>query len=205
MAAQAATPPLGATLSVDIGERTGPRGVRVWARVRWVDPGTGQRVSRKKYHPTREAAEQWVDQIQRAAQTGIDTGQTLAAYVGYIGDRWARGIDPTSTYDPYSAGLRRRVLPTLGHLPVAMISAGLVDRAIDEWEQLHSRSTVKNSVAALVLVMDEAVRDGLLVRSPARDRLEGGPWVAPPSRRSIRARARSGVARRRHPGAPGDA
>src|SRR3954453_2986999 len=51
-----------------------------------------------------------------------------------------------------------------------MISAGLVDRAIDEWEQWHSRSTVKNSVAALVLVMDEAVRDGLLVRNPAGDR-----------------------------------
>ena len=108
--------------------------------------------------------------MERLAQTGIDTGQTLTAYVQHIGDRWARGIDPTSTYDPYSAGLRRRVLPTLGHLPVAMISAGLVDRAIDEWEQLHGRSTVKNSVAALVLVMDEAVRDGLLVRNPARDR-----------------------------------
>jgi integrase len=170
MAAQAATPPLGAKLGVDIGERAGPQGVRVWARVRWTDPATGQRVSRKKSHPTREAAERWVGQMERAAQTGIDTGQTLAAYVEHIGDRWARGIDPTSTYDPYSAGLRRRVLPTLGHLPVAMISAGLVDRAIDEWEQLHGRSTVKNSVAALVLVMDEAVRDGLLVRNPARDR-----------------------------------
>jgi hypothetical protein len=79
MAAQAATPPLGAKLSVDIGERTGPRGLRVWARVRWVDPGTGQRLSRKKNHPTREAAEQWVWHMERAAQTGIDTGQTLAA------------------------------------------------------------------------------------------------------------------------------
>ncbi len=169
-ARSAATPPLGAKLSVDIGERAGARGVRVWARVRWIDPETGQRISRKKNHPTRDAAEQWVGQMERAAHTGVDTGQTLAAYVEHIGDRWARGIDPTSTYDPYSAGLRRRVLPTLGHLPVAMISAGLVDRAIDEWEQLHGRSTVKNSVAALVLVMDEAVRDGLLVRNPARDR-----------------------------------
>jgi len=51
-----------------------------------------------------------------------------------------------------------------------MISAGLVDRAIDGWEQEHSRSTVKNSVAALVLVLDEAVRDGLIARNPARDR-----------------------------------
>ena len=33
-------------------------------------------------------------------------------------------IDPTSTLDPYSAGLRRRLLPALGHLPVSMMSAG---------------------------------------------------------------------------------
>lgn len=58
----------------------------------------------------------------------------------------------------------------LGHLPVTMISAGLVDRAIDEWETAHSRSTVKNTVAALVLVLDEAVRDGIIARNPARDR-----------------------------------
>jgi hypothetical protein len=37
-------------------------------------------------------------------RTGLDRGVTLAWYVEYIGDRWARGIDPTSTYDPYSAG-----------------------------------------------------------------------------------------------------
>lgn len=51
-----------------------------------------------------------------------------------------------------------------------MITAGLVDRAIDEWEETYGRSTVKNTVAALVLVLDEAVRDGVLVRNPAKDR-----------------------------------
>jgi integrase len=108
--------------------------------------------------------------MRRAAQTGVDSGQTLRDYFDTIGNRWTRGIDPTSTYDPYVAGLRRRVLPTLGHLPVALISAGLVDRAIDVWEQQYSRSTVKNTVAALVLVLDEAVRDGIIVRNPAKDR-----------------------------------
>jgi hypothetical protein len=51
-----------------------------------------------------------------------------------------------------------------------MITAGLVDRAIDEWERQYGRSTVKNSVAALVLGLDEAVRDGLIPRNPAKDR-----------------------------------
>lgn len=51
-----------------------------------------------------------------------------------------------------------------------MITAGLVDRAIDEWEKNYGRSTVKNTVSALVLVLDEAVRDGIIVRNPAKDR-----------------------------------
>ncbi len=163
-------PPLGVRLKVDIEAREGARGTRYWARVRWHDPLTSRRVGVKRSHPTMEQAEAWIERMRNAARTGFDEGQTLATYLDNIGDRWTRGIDPTSTYDPYSAGLKRRVLPTLGHLPVAMITAGLVDRAIDDWELQYGRSTVKNSVAALVLVLDEAVRDGIIVRNPAKDR-----------------------------------
>ena len=112
----------------------------------------------------------WIAQMQNASRTGVDSTQTLAEYFTSIGDRWTRGIDPTSTYDPYSAGIRRRVVPTLGHLPVGMITAGLVDRAIDQWETEFGRSTIKNTVSALVLVLDEAVRDGIIARNPAKDR-----------------------------------
>jgi hypothetical protein len=41
--------------------------------------------------------------MQAAARTGVDPGQTLAAFLEHIGDRCTRGIDPTSTYDPYAA------------------------------------------------------------------------------------------------------
>lgn len=53
---------------------------------------------------------------------------------------------------------------------MSLITAGLVDRAIDGWETQFGRSTVKNTVAVLVLVLDEAVRDGLIQRNPAKDR-----------------------------------
>jgi hypothetical protein len=49
----------------------------------------------------------------------------------------------------------------------------LIDRAIDQWEAAYGRSTVKNTIAALVPVLDEAVRDGPLVRNPARIGLGG--------------------------------
>ena len=129
-----ASPPLGVELKVDIEAHEGKLGTRYWARVRWYDPDTGQRTGIKRTHRSRAQAEAWIERMQRATTTGIDPGQTLASYVESLGNRWARGIDQTSTYDPYAAGLRLRVLPTLGHFPVAMITAGLVDRAIDGWE-----------------------------------------------------------------------
>jgi hypothetical protein len=60
--------------------------------------------------------------------------------------------------------------PALGHLPVGMLTGGLINRAIDRWEEQYSASTVKNTVAALVLVLDEAERDELLRRNSAKDR-----------------------------------
>ena len=61
---------------------------------------TGRRVGTKRSHRTLEAASQWLESLQTAAATGVDPGQTLATFVATIGDRWARAIDPTSTYGP---------------------------------------------------------------------------------------------------------
>ena len=163
-------PPLGAVVHTDIRERPGPRGVGYLARARWTHPRTGRREETTRTFASRARAESWLDDKQVQARTGVDRAQTMAAFCEQLGDRWARTIDSSSTFDPYSAGLRLRVLPDLGHLAVAMLTAGLIDRAIDRWEKAYSVSTVKNTVAALVLVLDEAVRDGLLPRNPAKDR-----------------------------------
>lgn len=61
---------------------------------------------------------------------------TLLEFVTSIGDRWARGLDPTSTGETYGYGLKLRVLPALGHLPVTQITAGIIDRTIDEWNSV---------------------------------------------------------------------
>jgi len=143
-------PPLGVRLTVDVQAREGARGTTYYARVRWTHPVTHHREGVKRTHGSLQEARAWVERLEGAARTGVDAGQPLADYVAQLGDRWARGIDPTSTLDPYSAGLRKRVLPALGHLPVSMMSAGLIDRAIDQWEAAYGRSTVKNTIAALV-------------------------------------------------------
>src|SRR5690242_18095592 len=90
-------PPLGVRLTVDVEEHVGAQGTRFWARVRWVDPTTGRRDGVKRSHPSRDAADTWLERMETSARTGVDAGQTLGSYVQHIGDRWARGIDPTST------------------------------------------------------------------------------------------------------------
>ncbi len=95
---------------------------------------------------------------------------TLGKYADQLEDRYLRGIDMTSTASGYRAGLRLRVLPALGHLQVRRITTGVIDRSIDGWERQYSLSTLKNTIAALTRVLDEAVRDDVIARNPARDR-----------------------------------
>src|SRR4051812_31902280 len=106
-----------------------PSGVR--ARVRWVDPDSKRQVSRSAFVRNVAAADDFFARMRAAAATGLDPGITVAGYLELVGDRWLRGIDVTSTGDPYRAGMSLRVVPEFGHLPVRLISAGLVDRVVD--------------------------------------------------------------------------
>ena len=50
-----------------------------------------------------------------------------------------------------------------------MISRGVVDRAVHTWmADGCGRSIVKNSLAILVRVPDQAVRDGIIDHNPAK-------------------------------------
>lgn len=159
-------PPVGVRLTTDVERRLD--GFR--ARVRWTDPTTNKRIGRVSHVRTTEEAEEFFDQMRTATETGNNTTATLTEYATSIGDRWKRGLDLTSTAELYEAGLRLRVLPALGHIKVARLTAGMIDRTIDGWETEHSASTIKNSIAPLVRVLDEAVRDDIITINPAKHR-----------------------------------
>jgi integrase len=162
--------PLGAKLSEDIEYRPN-RAKPYKARVRWIDPATGGRPSKSESFATEVAAQSWIDTLQRLAGQGVSplaATMTLAQYGESVMDLATRGLEP-KTLDPYVAGWRRRVVPTLGHLAVRMITHGAADRAVYGWiADECSRSTIKNSLAILVRVLDQAVRDGVIDRNPAR-------------------------------------
>jgi hypothetical protein len=163
-------PPIGVKLADDV-EYLPSRPTPYRARVRWTDPRTGQRRSLSESHETAEQAAAWIEGMKRAAAGGVDP---LAAVMS-LGEYGAtnmglalRGLESKTT-DPYLAGWRKRVLPTLGHLPVRMITNGAIDRAVYSWiADGCGKSTIKNTLGVLVRVMEQAVRDGIIDRNPAR-------------------------------------
>jgi len=161
-------PPFGVPLHLD----TLRRGPRIRARVRWTDPLSHQRQSRSVTVEDDVTAQEFFELMRTSLNRTIDPLITLSDYAHAIGDRFLRGVDPTSTAVGYRAGLQLRVLPLLGHIRLREVTTGLVDRAIDSWETSHSRSTLKNTIAALTRVLDEAVRDDLITRNPVRDRAD---------------------------------
>ena len=162
--------PLGVTLSADIEHRP-DRAQPYRARVRWIEPTTRKRRSKSEAFSTESAAQGWIETLQRLAADGVTpvtATMTLNEYGESVMTLATRGLEP-KTLDPYLAGWHRRVVPTLGHLAVRMVSHGAVDRAVYGWiADECSRSTIKNSLAILVRVLDQAVRDGVINRNPAR-------------------------------------
>ncbi|MGK5534301.1 tyrosine-type recombinase/integrase [Streptomyces sp. URMC 129] len=163
-------PPMGVKLSEDVEYREGfPNPFR--ARVRWFDPQTKRRLSRSQMLPTDDDARAWLDRMHRAARRGVTPDvatMTLTEYGTSVWDLAMRGLE-AKTMDPYRAGWRLRVVPTLGHIGVQAITNGVVDRAVYGWiADDYGLSTVKNSLASMVRVMEQAVRDGIIDVNPAR-------------------------------------
>ncbi|TCP42602.1 phage integrase family protein [Tamaricihabitans halophyticus] len=162
--------PVGVSISTDVEYRPNRKAPHR-ARARWVDPTTKRRKSTSESFEDEDAAAEWITTIRRAAARGLDPAtatMNLADYGDTVMNLALRGLEATTT-EPYSAGWRKRVVPSIGHIPVCMITNGAVDRAVHGWiADDCGLSTVKNSLAVLVRVMEQAVRDGLIDRNPAR-------------------------------------
>lgn len=141
------------------------------ARVRWKDPKTGKRTGTSESYPTEEEATAWIEKMKWTAAGGVDPATVemkLADYGNANLSLALRGLEAKTT-DPYIAGWKLRVVPTLGHISLGMLTYGAVDRAVHAWiADGCSKSTIKNSLAVLVRVAEQAVRDGIIDRNPTR-------------------------------------
>lgn len=118
-----------------------------------------------------EEAQERLQDIIDAAQAGLSPSLATMrrAEYGEANMELALRSLESKTLDPYLSGWRMRVVPALGHLSVRMITNGVVDRTVqNRTADEHSRSTVKNTIAVLVRVMEQAVRGGIIKVDPAR-------------------------------------
>ncbi|MCG6496863.1 site-specific integrase [Kitasatospora sp. A2-31] len=163
--------PVGVKLYTDIEHRPNrPSPYR--ARVRWTDlTDPTRRPSRSMGFSTEPEAQEWLDRIAKANGRGVSVALAtteLGDYGDSVMDLAMRGLE-LKTHDPYLAGWRLRVKPTVGHLQMASISAGIADRALNSWiADGASVSTLKNTIAVWVRVMEQAIRDGIIEINPAR-------------------------------------
>lgn len=98
-------PPLGVRLNPDIQVLEG-RELPYKARVRWTDPATKKRRSASQVVGSVEAAEAWIDAMERAARGGLDPSEStksLREYGNAVMSLALRGLEPKTT-DPYKAG-----------------------------------------------------------------------------------------------------
>lgn len=158
--------PTGVAISSYI-ERRGKAG-SFRARVRWTDPRTRRRDSKSASFDTEDEATRWVERVQDAVARGVDPNTAASTLKDYGNAHWEaamRGVEP-KTLDPYRAGWRRRIVPALGHLPISMVTTGIVDRTVSGWiDDGCGESTVKNTLAALARVLNQAVRDEVIDRN----------------------------------------
>ncbi|MFG1795833.1 tyrosine-type recombinase/integrase [Nocardia sp. NPDC049149] len=167
--------PLGIKLTVDIEKLERRRSGKPFrARLRWTNPLTKQRDSKSEVFETEDLAQTWIDQMMQLARRGLDPVTANVSLLDYGDANMSLALSglELKTTDPYLCGWRKRVVPTLGHLLVPTITNGIVDRAVVQWieEDNCSKSTIKNTIAVLVRVMEQARRDGLVVLNPARVR-----------------------------------
>ncbi|UKY53189.1 tyrosine-type recombinase/integrase [Streptomyces inhibens] len=101
----------------------------------------------------------------------LETGAHTTSLTDYGERRWSAAMDGLEplTMSPYRAGWRLRVVPSIGHILVPKVTRRVVNRALHCWiADECGLSTVKNSLAVLIRVLEQAVRDGVLDANPAR-------------------------------------
>jgi integrase len=162
--------PIGISVSTNIEVRN-DRTKAFKARIRWTDAATSKRESISESFLTNDEAAKWIRDIEGKANVGISPAtavMTLEEYGNHIMELALRGLEG-KTREAYLAGWRKLVVPTLGHVAVRIMTNGMADRAVHAWiADEVGQSSVKNALAVLVRIGQQAVRDGLIDSNPCR-------------------------------------
>ena len=118
---------------------------------------------------TRKVAEDRLGEILKTGKPSpVDTKRTFKEYAEGWMDTYAKTEIKESTRREYTAVLRNHLYPALGSLPFVKIRREHVRRLIAEKSEAGlSRSTIRNILAPLREVYNNAIDDGLASFNPA--------------------------------------
>ena len=135
------------------------------------DPGTGKRRQRMKTFGTKKEAESWAREQQRMAdrgEWGTAGKQTLGDWIAeWLDGAGSRGRRP-STLRIYDSLLKGRVVPALGHVPLAKLTPAALETFFRAQERELKPASVKIVYAVLRVCLADAERLGVLPANPLR-------------------------------------
>lgn len=150
-----------------VSKRTTTHGETRWRAV--VDIGEGiERKQISQTFPTQAEAESWrIELLARRRRGDVVAPSQMRLsewFEEWIETRAVR-VRPASAYN-YRVTMRR-VLPLLGSLPLARITPSAIERAYGALEAEYGPTTMRGVHRVFKMVLETAVRDGLLPRNPA--------------------------------------
>jgi integrase len=148
------------------------RGKNSWAVVVYLgrDPQTGKGRQKWFSHPSRREAEQHLAQVLNQLHAGGTVPNTKKRLGDWL-QEWLRGhaahLQPT-TEKSYRETIEKHLVPELGHVPIGRLSPQAIrDYQAKKLAAGLSPTSVRYHRMLLREVLQQAVRDGLMVRNPA--------------------------------------
>lgn len=142
--------------------------VRKWRGkwvVDWRDTGGGRHIEARA---DKDDAEQRLAVIIKGGKKPVNNKQTFQEYAKWWLENCAQGNIKDSTFDEYEAVLNNHVYPSFGSRPLAKVTRMMIREFIAQKKRADlSRSTIKNILAPVRAIYNQAIEDGVLQFNPA--------------------------------------
>ena len=145
--------------------------VRKWRGnwvVDWRDPVTRKRCIETVEDNNRDAAKRRLSEILKSGERGANKRLAFKEYGTYWLENCAKGNIKESTYEEYERSLRVHLYDVLGEKPLTAITRKMVRELITKKRKAGlSQSTVRNMLAPMRGMYNQAIEDGDAFHNPA--------------------------------------
>lgn len=142
--------------------------VRKWRGkwvVDWRDDGGKRYIEARA---DKDDAEQRLAEIIKGGKKPVNNKQSFQEYAEWWLENCAQGNIKDSTFDEYKAVLNNHAYPAFGSRPLTKVTRMMIREFIAQKKRADlSRSTIKNILAPVRAIYNQAIEDGVLQFNPA--------------------------------------